>query len=47
MLDGINYPFVIYSLLPLRIGEVSRTYNLTIVISSAILTVTPNAFLFE
>ena len=47
MCDGINNPLVIYSFVPHRIGEVSRTDNLTIVISGAILTVTLGAFLFE
>ena len=47
MLDGVNNPFVIHSLVPLRIGEVSHTYDLTVVTSSAILTVTLGALLFE
>jgi hypothetical protein len=47
MLDGVDNPLVIYSFLPLRIGEVSHTYNLAVVISGAILTVTLSASLLE
>lgn len=47
MFDGINDPLVIHLFVPQRIAEVSRTDNLTVVVSGAILTVTLRAFLFE
>lgn len=47
MLDGVNNSLVVYSLLPLRIGEVSGSDNLAVVISRPILPMALNAFLFE